>query len=140
MRKGKKKRSVCVAPGEGGRPINLLMDKDWEVKAFPHLFPDGKNGLHSDRPCKTKLSAQKYFQQRILNKNPKFASSPDYMYSAMAYLEHQQLNRNMSISFTRGKKKTLGNGAVSMELEDVFSVLEKIKNSPKYHHQHIKRC
>ena len=31
-----------IAPGENQTPTHIFGDKDWEAKAFPHLFPDGK--------------------------------------------------------------------------------------------------
>ena len=36
-----------VAPGEDNLPKYVLLDKDFEVLAFPDLFPLGKNGFDS---------------------------------------------------------------------------------------------
>ena len=41
---------ISVAPGEGQKPTNILSEKDWDIKAFPHLHNyDGSNGLHQHR-------------------------------------------------------------------------------------------
>ena len=96
--------SVILAPGEGKIPQNLLYDHDWDIKAFPHLnSPDGKYGLHYGRAVK--LTDQYYFIQRICNMNPKFARSPAYVYAAVAHTELKQLQRNMNLSYSRGKEQ-----------------------------------
>ena len=61
-----------VAPGENHIPKSILSDKDWDVKSFPHLHNfDGSNGKDQER--KVKLSPQKYFLQRVCNKETRFA-------------------------------------------------------------------
>ena len=59
------KSSIQIAPGEGKVPTNILREDNFDVKAFPIHHPDGKFGLHYERPIK--LSPQAYFQQRLLN-------------------------------------------------------------------------
>ena len=56
---------VQVAPGQGKIPKSILQEKDFDVKSFPCLFPDGKNGKDQER--KVALSDQGYWEQRILN-------------------------------------------------------------------------
>ena len=51
-----------VAPGEDNLPKYVLLDKDFEVLAFPDLFPLGKTGFDSVGQCITKLSLRKYYQ------------------------------------------------------------------------------
>jgi hypothetical protein len=91
------------APGEGKTPKNILMEKDWDIKAWPSLHPDGKYGLHHSR--KIKLSDQKYLVQRIRNKDRRFEENPGYVFAAASYIEKKQLQSNANISFSRGKKK-----------------------------------
>ena len=57
---------VSVAPGEGQMPTNILSEKDWDVKTFPHLFPNGRYGLHYKR--EQKLTNLQYFNQCSLIK------------------------------------------------------------------------
>ena len=85
---------ISVAPGEGAKPKGILSDKNWDVKAFPHLHnPDGTNG--KDETRKVKITDQRYFIQRVLNKERRFAKSPAYIYACVAYLEEQQIYRNI---------------------------------------------
>ena len=96
-------KEVEVAPGEGKRPYDLLLDNDWDIKAFPHLHNlDGSNGKDAKR-C-NKLSDQSYFHQRALNLDQRFAKSASYMYAATAYIEKKQIQRNINLAGIRGKK------------------------------------
>ena len=123
--------SVIVAPGEGKVPQNVLHDDDWDIKAFPHLnSPDGKFGLHFQR--ETRLSNQYYFIQRICNKNPKFARSPAYVYAAVAHTELKQIQRNINVSYSRGKEVRNNDGVKTLKLEDPYAVLDDIKQTPRY--------
>ena len=54
------------APGENNIPKYILLDNDFEVLAFPDLFPYGSGGYNSVNR-KVKLLIRKYFQQCLLN-------------------------------------------------------------------------
>ena len=52
--------SVSIAPGEGQIPTDILMDYEWDIKAFPHLHnADGSNG--KDQARRVTLTDQNYF-------------------------------------------------------------------------------
>ena len=121
---------VSIAPGEGQIPTNILMERDWDVKTFPHLFPDGKYGLNHDREIK--LSDLQFVNQRFLNKDNRFSSSPGFVYAATGYLEKLQLERNINISYSKGTSVVTNDGKKVYHLEDDFAVLGKTKNSPKF--------
>ena len=122
---------IQIAPGEGKKPRDIMKDKDWDIKAFPHLNnPDGKNGKDHER--EVKLTDQYYFIQRILNADSRFARSSAYIYAAVAYLEKKQLARNINLSYTRGKQVDGDEGRKKLELEDGYAVLDDIKGTPKY--------
>ena len=122
-------KEVSFAPGEGKVPENILMTDDWDIDAFPIKHPDGKNRIHQNRD--RKLSDQYYMVQRLRNNDSRFASDPSYAFACAAYLEKKQLQRNVNVSFMRGKKTSTG----SYSLEDGFSVFDKIKNTPSYWRQ-----
>ena len=52
------------APGENNIPKYILLDNDFEVLAFPDLFPYGSGVYHSANR-KLKLPKRKYFQQHL---------------------------------------------------------------------------
>ena len=123
--------SLNIAPGEGQIPQNIMTDENWDIKAFPNLHnPDGSNGKDQER--KVRLTEQNYFIQRICNKEKRFAKSPAYMYAAIAYIEKKQIQRNINLIGTRGKKTSNENGGQAYELNDGYRVLEDIKQTPNY--------
>ena len=106
------------------------MTKNWDIEVFPMKHPDGKNGL--DQKRERKLSDQYYFVQRLRNKDERFSSDPAYTFASAAYLEKKQLQRNINVSFNRGKKNIAPSGEKTYSLEDGFSVFDKISNTPSY--------
>ena len=122
---------IKIAPGEGQKLKSIHGDKHWDIKAFPHLHnADGSNGKDQER--KVRLTDQRYFIQRIINKEKRFAKSAAYLYSGVAYLEEKRILQNMSLVGSRGKAVKGKTGKISYELEDEYRVLEGIPNSPKY--------
>merc|ERR1711888_60598 len=54
------------------------------------------------------------------------------MYAAVAYIEKKQINRNINLAGTRGKKVSNEKGGQTYELKDGYRVLEDIKMTPNY--------
>ena len=67
------------APGENNIPKYILLDNDFEVLAFPDLFPYDSGGYHSANR-KVKLPTRKYFQQHLLNVDGRFAQNIEYLF------------------------------------------------------------
>ena len=120
---------ISLAPGEGKIPCNLMRDENWDINAFPLLFPTGKFGLHYKR--KFKISAQKYFTQRLLNKNNKFGRYPPWLFSALYFVERQQLEQQININYRRGVLKD----RKILSIEDGFEVFDKISGTPRFWQQ-----
>lgn len=71
-----------VAPGEGKIPTNILQEKDWDLRAFPSLLPDGRNGLHEEKEVKlSEQSALKLVYNSLFNFIYKKFRRPLYPYS-----------------------------------------------------------
>ena len=68
---------AAIAPAEGEKPIPILTDQQFEAMAFPNLFPHGSGTLSDDRNIK--LTARKYFNQRLLDVDGRFAKDIDYL-------------------------------------------------------------
>ena len=123
--------SIKIAPGENKIPINLLAHHDWDIQAFPYMHNyDGSNGLHQKRDVK--LSLQEYCQQRILNHDPRFRENHMYLYACVGAIEKNQIQRNINLSYSRGKVQEGAGSAVTMKLDDPYVCLEDIKNTPRY--------
>ena len=69
----------CV-PGENNIAKCILLDKDFEILAFPDLFPYGSGGYNSANR-KVKLPIRKYFQQCLLNVDSRFAQNIYFVHS-----------------------------------------------------------
>ena len=121
-----------VAPGEGKTPINLLYCEDWDAKAFPMLHPDGRNHL-SDDQRQIKLSDLDYFKQRLFNINPQWRRNIHWVFAATVYREKKDLQRNIDIGYSRGKRNVRDDGGVQYSLKDPYSVFQNVANTPAYH-------
>ena len=119
-----------VAPGQGKIPRSILQETDFELKSFPCLFPDGRNGKDEER--KVKLGEQDYWCQRILNVDERCGSHPPYVFTAAAHTEQKQMHRNINLSFQKGLEKVNPDGTSVYTLDDPYMVLENIKKTPRY--------
>ena len=125
------KNSLVLAPGEDQTPRNILKEKHPFVLHFPCLFPDGKGGLHdTSRP--KKLTTQEWVNQRLLNKNLAFSKNKPFVFSAVNYVEQQQLMNRMNISYLRGKVTQSSEGTKFLQTEDGYAVFDGIPGSPRY--------
>ena len=131
MEHGDEYNAVTVAPGEGEKPKNVLLDKDWDVQAFADLnSPDGRYGLHEKR--EVRLTDQNFFVQTICNMEKKFAKTPSYVYGAAAYIELKQIMRNLGMQGRHGKEVIGEDGKRTLHMEDAFCVLDNVKQTPRY--------
>ena len=120
-----------IAPGEGKIPEEWLREPLFDIEAFPHLFPDGKYGLHSKRL--KKLTPAKYFPQRITNENNMFAKDHDYLFMAQQYLERFALERQINMSTLNGSfVETEDNQIKMIPTDDKFSIFQSIPGTPAY--------
>ena len=123
--------AITIAPGEGERPKNVLLDLNWDVQAFPDLnSPDGRYGLNEKRAVR--LTDQNFFVQTICNMERKFARTPSYVYAAVAYIELKQIMRNLNMQGRRGREVIGEDGKRTLHLDDAFGVLDNVKQTPRY--------
>ena len=119
----------CFAPAEGKKPVNFLNQPNWVISSFPTLFPDGKFGMNYKRT--KKLTAQEFFQQRILNKDNRFSKNPGFCFAAMSFVEAARLRSNANLTGLKGKRVE-GKEGVRLELGDPCTVFDKVPGTPKY--------
>ena len=124
------KVGVIIAPGEDKIPVNIMRNNDWDINAFPHLFPSGRFGMHYPRD--QKLTIMQYSKTRLLSCDKRFSSCSAYVFALCFIYEKLQLERNISISYIRGKKQSISDGVSKIVNHDGFSVLNKIKGSDRY--------
>ena len=118
------------APAEGKIPTNILKDDDWDINSFPNLHPTGKNKMFQDR--EVKLTPQQYLAQRLKNRDTRFEQCTPYVFAAAAYLEEKQMERNIGVSYRKGKVDVSSEGSKIYKLDDAYSVLDNVKGTPKF--------
>ncbi|KAI8484274.1 hypothetical protein Bbelb_380590 [Branchiostoma belcheri] len=92
-----------LAPGENQCPRAFLTDEDFELLANPEKYPDGRFGYSIHR--KKNLTVRKYFNQRLLDADGRFAKDVDYLFAAQYVVEAKQIRDDASIALrqTRGR-------------------------------------
>ena len=131
------------APGENNIPKYILLDNDFEVLAFPDLFPYGSGGYHSAN-IKVKLLIRKYFQQCLLNVDSRFAQNIEYLFCARYTADIKQIENDATLAIMLSPGRTLGghkitagqlrNPAVVEPLrnEQAYKFLKNVRGSPAY--------
>ena len=132
------------APGESNIPKYILLDNDFEVLAFPDLFPYGGGGYHRANR-KVKLPIRKYFQQCLLNVDGRFAQNIEYLFCAQYIADIKQIESDTTLAIMVSWERTLGghkitagqlqNPAVLEKLlinEQAYKVLKNVRGLPAY--------
>ena len=135
---------ISCAPGEKQKPIPLLSDQHFEQLSNPEKFPDGQNGLLSDR--EKPIPPRRYFNQRLLDVDGRFAKSTDYLLSAQYATESQQIHGNINhyvlrrakARSTEGKKitakdvKNADNLHHLVRSDQAYKLFKNVRGSPAY--------
>ena len=134
---------ISVAPGEGMKPLNILTDQSFEEMAFPHKYPLGKGGFSEER--KEKLTVRKFFNQRLLDVDGRFAKDVDYLLAAQYAVEQDQVDhlqsiviRQMSGRLYQGHKLTAGVLKDPDKLNQLvqkdygYRLLKEVRGTPAY--------
>ena len=116
-------------PGEGKIPNNWLREENFDAKGFLTLYPTGRYGLH--HPRKIKLSAQKFFNQRLTMDDDRFAKNIPYVFMCMQYIERTMLENQINVSAQRG---SVNSENKVTNLTGAFSVFKKIKDLLRIRH------
>ena len=132
------------APWENNVPKYILLDNDFEILAFPDLFPYGSGGYHSANR-KVKLPIRKYFQQHLINVDGRFAQNIEYLFCAQYIADKKQIESDATLAIMLSQGRTLGghkitagqlwNPAVLEQLvrnEQAYKFLKNVRGSPAY--------
>lgn len=134
MKLGRDKKAPMyeIAPGEGKRPEDWLREPTFDIDGFPHLFPDGKYGLHYKERTK-KITPAKYFPQRVTNFDNQFAKDADYIFMAQQFMERYALEKQINMSMNHGSfTKTEGDQIKLVPSDDKVTIFQSIPGTPAY--------
>ena len=131
------RHTMCVAPAEGERPLNIMIDLTFEAMSNPDKFPYGTG---SDRP--RKLTYRKYFNQRLLDVDGRFARDFDYLFVAQYVVEAKQVLDDGNIfamrqkpcrQFTAAQTKDQTILGQYVRKDKAYSFMKNIRGSPPYY-------
>lgn len=118
-----------------------MTDDCCEERAFPHIFPTGKFGLTTKRAVA--LTPKKYFNARVLNKDPRFAQNIEYLFFAQFVTEHKQVYDSLSIALRKGRSGSGPHVTASLLIDpqrlkriifkdEAYRFLQPIRGTPPY--------
>ena len=90
-------------PTVSSQPVNIFTSSNLEETAFPQIYPYGSYGLN--HPREQQPTTQEYFRCRLLNKDKRWSSNPQYMFWALHINEQNKLQNAISIVL-RNRTKT----------------------------------
>ena len=132
--------TMCVAPAEGERPVNIMTDVNFEAMSNPDKFPYSTGTFSSNRP--RKLTYRKYFNQRLLDVDGRFARDLDYLFVAQYIVEAKQIRddgnnfamrQKPSRQFTAAQAKSQEVVSQFMRNDKAYSFMKSIRGSPPYY-------
>ena len=131
---------ICVAPAEGEKPLNIMTDSNFEAMSNPDKFPFGNGTFSSERP--RKLTYRKYFNQRLLNVDGRFARDLDYLFVAQYIVEAKQVSddgNNFALrqkpcrQFTAAQARDQTVLSQYVRKDKAYSFMKNIRGSPPYY-------
>ena len=133
----------AVAPAEGNPPVSIFQEDMGEAKAFPALFPTGKNTFN-EAPAK-KLTHSQYFNSRLLNADTRFANDSQYIFFAQYCVELNQLLSSISFAMRKGHSYKNNGEKITAKMltdkeevhkflkaDDAFAYMNALWGSPEY--------
>ena len=82
-------QTVSIAPAEGQKPLSIMTDTNFEAMVNPDKFCFGIGTFSTERP--RKLTYRKYFNQRLLDVDGRFARDLNYLFVAQYIVEAKQV-------------------------------------------------
>ena len=134
-----------VAPGESEKPMSFTADEQFEELSNPEKYPTGKGGFSTKRS--RKLTLRRYYQQRILGHDSRFAGDVEYLLSAQYIVESKQVRDDAQIAVRQTRGQTLRGQTVNagmvrcadnlrslIRTDVAFRFLKNVRGSPAYWH------
>ncbi|XP_062580569.1 uncharacterized protein LOC134242498 [Saccostrea cucullata] len=116
-----------IAPGEGKNPVRMLQEPGNEAKAFPYHFPSGRFSWSEERSQKLTLS--RYFNNRLMNADNRFAKDTNYIFFSQYMSELNQVIEKTQISLRKSLSKcTSGKPVTANMLQDPTTLSSLLRN------------
>ena len=131
---------VCVAPAEGQRPLSIMTDSNFETMSNPDKFPISDGCFAAERP--RKLTYRKYFNQRLLDVDGRFAKDIDYLFVAQYIVEAKQIlddatnfiwRQKPGREFTAQQAKDQSIISQCLRKDKAYRFMKNVRGSPPYY-------
>ena len=131
---------ICVAPAEGEKPLNIMTDSNLEAMSNPDKLPIANVTFSTERP--KKLTYRKYFNQRLLDVDGRFARDLDYLLVAQYIVEAKQVmddgnnfvwRQKPSRHFTAAQARDQSLLSQYVRKDKAYSFMKNIRGSPPYY-------
>ena len=131
---------VSVAPAEGQKPLSIMTDTSFEAMCNPDKFCYSDGIFSNDRP--RKLTYRKYFNQRLLDVDGRFARDLDYLFVAQYIVEANQVSSDTNNFIWRQKPSRQFTAAQAKDdtfinqfvrANKAYSFMKNIRGSPPYY-------
>ena len=131
---------VSVAPAEGQKPLSIMTDTSFEAMSNPDKFCYGDGIFSTDRP--RKLTYRRYFNQRLLDVDGRFARDLDYLFVAQYIVEANQVSSDANNFIWRQKPSRQFTAAQAKDdtfinqfvrTNKAYSFMKNIRGSPPYY-------
>ena len=140
MSPGHPESIVSVAPAEGQTPVSIMNDPNFEAMFNPDKFCFGNGTFSNERP--RKLTYRKYFNQRLLDVDGRFARDLDYLFVAQYIVEAKQMLDDGNNFIWR--QKPIGNLIASqakdkallnywVRSDKAYCFMKNVRGSPPYY-------
>ncbi|XP_078619175.1 uncharacterized protein LOC144886422 [Branchiostoma floridae x Branchiostoma japonicum] len=121
-----------LAPGENQTPCAFLTDDKFEELANPSKYPFGHGGLGDDKRPR-KITAKRYFNQRLLHKDGRFAKDIEYLLTAQYMTEAKQVADSIQINLRQTRGQTFQNKRINAGLmKNVVNVQAMLRTDHAY--------
>ena len=131
---------MSVVPAEGQRPLFILTDNNFEAMCNPDKFCYGTGTFSSART--RKLTYRKYFNQRLLDVDGRFAKDLDYLFVAQYIVEAKQVlddgnnfawRQKPSRQLTASQARDQTVLSQYVRRDKAYSFMKNIRGSPPYY-------
>ncbi len=131
---------VCVAPAEGQTPLFIMTDPNFEAMSNPEKFPISSGCFTTERP--NKITYRKYFNQRLLNVDGRFAKDTDYLFVAQYIVEAKQIlddahnfiwRQKPGRNFTAQQARDKNIVSQCVRKDKAYSFMKNLRGSPAYY-------
>ena len=116
-----------------------MPDEHFESMSNPDKFPYGSGCFTNKRHCR--LTYKKYFNQRLLNVDGRFASDTDYLFTAQYIVEAKQIQDDCNCFIWRQKPESLAADQAKdqafvgrcLHKDKAYRFMKNVRGSPPYY-------